>query len=417
MYPGPIVQGRCFLFLQGPHGVFFRLLAQRLRARGHRVERINLNGGDRHDWQGQGHDFTARCEEWPIFIDQFIERHGVTDLVLYGDCRPMHRYAHGIARHRGCRIHVFEEGYIRPDFMTLERDGVNGNSALPADPNFYLEEGRRLPPMQALPGVPASFDRRARDVLAYHLASARGRFRFRHYRSHRPRNVTVEAAGWLWRALTRPAARRRSADALGRLGERPYFLLPLQLSSDHQIRTHSPFPDMEVATSYVLQSFAAHAPDDAMLVIKQHPLAYDLRDPEHAIMRQARRLKIAGRVIFVRFANLEPLIAGARGVVTVNSTTGTLALRWSIPTIVLGHAVYDIPLITHQGSLDAFWGHPTAPEAEVYEAYCRVLYHRCLIHGGYLSEEGLEMLVENAVPRLEAEDPASLPAYRAVSTE
>lgn len=406
MHPGTIAQDRCFLFLQGPHGVLFRRLAQRLRARGHRIERINLNGGDRHDWQGpqqeQSHDFTGSADEWPIFINRFIERHRVTDLVLYGDCRPLHRAAHGIARHRGCRIHVFEEGYIRPDFMTLERDGVNGHSALPADPHFYLDEARRLPPVDALPPVPASFDRRAQDVLAYHLASLRRRLRFRGYRSHRPRNMAVEAAGWLRRALTRSLARRRSADALDQLGDRPFFFLPLQLSSDHQIRTHSPFTDMDVATSYILQSFAAHASDDALLVIKQHPLSYDLRSPARPIMRTARRLGVGDRVFYLEASELEPLIARALGVVTVNSTTGTLALRWGVPTIVLGDAVYDMPLITHQGSLDGFWRHPVPPDASVYEAFCRVLYHRCLVHGGYLSDEGLAMLVKNAVPRLEA---------------
>ncbi|HEV7291550.1 MAG TPA: capsular biosynthesis protein [Devosia sp.] len=366
MYQAPVVRGRRFLFLQGPHGPFFHLLAERLRLEGHAVERINLNGGDRHDWQGQGHDYTGGTGQWPMFVDDFIRQHDITDLILYGDCRPLHRAAHGIARRRGCRIHVFEEGYIRPDFMTLERDGVNGNSALPGDPHFYLNEARGLPPIAPLPGVPASFERRLQQVLAYHVASLGTALRFRRYRSHRPHNMAVEAAGWMRRALTRSWAMRRSARTLERLGTQPFFLLPLQLSSDHQIRTHSPFAGMEVATDYILQSFAAHAPGGTLLVIKQHPLAYDLRTPAAAIARQARRLNIAGRVMFVEEADLDLLIGRTLGMVTVNSTAGTLALRRGIPTMVLGHAVYDMPLVTHQGSLDGFWLHPQPPQADVY---------------------------------------------------
>jgi capsular polysaccharide export protein len=69
---------------------------------------------------------------------------------------------------------------------------------------------------------------------------------------------------------------------------------------------------------------------------------------------------------------------------------------------VLGDAVYDIPRITHQGGLDGFWETPSAPEAKVYDAFRRVLIDRCLVHGGYFSEDGLRMLVEGSVARLEA---------------
>jgi capsular polysaccharide export protein len=41
---------RRFLFLQGPPGPFFRLLGAALATRGHGVLRVNLNGGDAHDW-------------------------------------------------------------------------------------------------------------------------------------------------------------------------------------------------------------------------------------------------------------------------------------------------------------------------------------------------------------------------------
>ena len=40
---------RTFLFLQGPHGPYFAMLADALRARGHKALRININGGDKVD--------------------------------------------------------------------------------------------------------------------------------------------------------------------------------------------------------------------------------------------------------------------------------------------------------------------------------------------------------------------------------
>lgn len=401
---------RGFLFLQGPHGSFFRRLGDRLAWEGQRVERINFNAGDRRDWGKGGHDFTGGEEEWPLFLDRFMEANGITDLVLYGDCRPLHHAAHGIARLRGCRIHVFEEGYIRPDFMTLERDGVNGNSTLSRDPDWYLAEAAALPAAPDLSPIAGSFERRLRETMSYHWLMTTRRFQFRHYRNHRPMNTPAEAAGWMWKWVKRPRDRRRSAAALKALGERPFFCFPLQLSSDAQIRIHSPFADMAVAIRYVVRSFARHAPADTLLVVKQHPLAADMVNYERIVAREAEQAGIGARVLYVERANIDTLVARALGVVTVNSTTGTLALRAGTPTKVLGQAVYDIPRITHQGSLDAFWSHPVAPEAAVYDAFCRVLRDRCLVHGGYHSEEGLDRLVEGSARRLLAEEGQAAPA-------
>lgn len=398
---------RAFLFLQGPHGSFFRRLGDRLSWEGHRVERINFNAGDRHHWGAGGHDFTDGEDEWPLFIDRFMEAYGITDLVLYGDCRPLHHAAHGIARLRGCRIHVFEEGYIRPDFMTLERDGVNGNSTLSRDPDAYLAEAAALPPAPQLPAIAGSFKRRLRETMSYHWLMTTRWAQFRHYKNHRPMKTLAEAAGWLWKWAKRPRDRRRSAAALKALGDQPFFCFPLQLASDAQIRIHSPFADMTTAIRYVVRSFARHAPADTLLVIKQHPLAADMVNYERIVRREAEQAGIVTRVLYVERANIDSLVARALGVVTVNSTTGTLALRQGTPTKVLGQAVYDMPRITHQGSLDAFWAHPVAPEPEVYDAFCRVLRERCLVHGGYHSEEGLERLVDGSARRLLADDEPS----------
>ncbi len=396
-------EAKALLFLQGPHGPFFRRLGDALADAGHRVYRINLNGGDRLDWGPGGIDYRGTGDDWPLFLDAFLRDHGITDVILYGDCRAVHRAAHGIAKLRGCRIHVFEEGYIRPDFLTLEREGVNGNSTLSDDPDWYLAEAARLPPAPVFDGVPASFQRRARQTIAYNVATVTGRLRFPFYRSHRPSGAWYEAIGWIGRRVFSKGDRRQSEEAMRAIGDRPYFCLPMQLSSDHQIRTHSPFEDMTVAIAFVIRSFAAHAPADTLLVLKRHPLDADLVPYGRIIAREAERNGVGDRVFYLPEGDVTTLVERARGVVTVNSTTGTLALRKGIPTAVLGDAVYHMPRITYQGTLDAFWCNPVAPDMAVYDAFCRVLIDRCLVHGGYLSEEGLDVLVRGAMARLDGD--------------
>lgn len=391
---------KTFLFLQGPPGPFFALLAARLAKEGHQVRRINFNGGDRTSWHGAATDYRGTAEAWPRFFDAFVVQERVTDLVLFGDCRPLHRAAHGMATLRKLRIHVLEEGYLRPDWMTLEVDGVNGNSTLSRDPEWYLEKARTLPPLPNHPPVASSFERRAREAVAYYAQSIAQVWRFPHYRSHRPQHPLRELHGWVWRMGARHAARARAAETLRALGAAPYFAFPLQLNSDHQIRTHSPFGSMKVAAEYVIDSFARSAPPDARLLIKEHPLDNGLINWRRLIARTAAAHGIADRVLLLEDGDIARIVAGARGVVTINSTTGTLALSAGVPVAVLGQAVYHIAGITHQGPLDFFWRAPRPPRPDLYDAFCRVLMNRCLIHGGFLSDEGLELLVSGAVERL-----------------
>jgi len=403
---------REFLFLQGLAGPFFSRLGLALAAAGHGVHRVNFNGGDKVYWKGPGAtDYRGGLAGWPRFLATMLDEREITDLILFGDCRPLHCAAIDVARARGVQIHVFEEGYIRPDFVTLEVGGVNGHSKLERDPAYYLEAARGLTPMPPPPGIPSSFARRAKEDLVYNLATLALVPLFPGYRTHRPWHILHEYAGWALRLLRQKAEARRSAVTLDQLeaGGRPYFVFPLQLDCDYQIRVHSHFKGVQPAIELVLASFAAHAPADTLLVVKAHPLDNGLVDWGRRTRQVAASLGISDRIVFLEAGDIDVLVRPARGLVTVNSTTGTLALRHGVPTLVLGDAVYDIPRITDQGGIDNFWVDPTPPDMDVYAAFRRVLIDRCLIHGGYFSDEGLAMLVAGACARLEASEPAEAP--------
>jgi capsular polysaccharide export protein len=391
-----------FLFLQGPPGPFFDRLGSALRDLGHAVHRIHLNAGDVASWTGPAIDYRGTAERWPSFVDDYLVHHAITDVILFGDCRPLHNAARGMARLRGVRVHVFEEGYIRPDWATLELDGVNGHSSLPRDPKWYLTAARTLPPLAKLPTVPSRFRRRAQEATSYYARTSIGRWRFPHYKSHRDRSAPAEAFGWLKQFALRGVHEEQAETALAKLHGKRYFALPLQLSSDHQIRVHSLFGTMQAGASYVIESFARSAPDDTYLLVKEHPLDSSLFSWRRFIRREARRLNVGDRVIFAKGGKIDDIVENSLGVVTVNSTTGTLALACGIPVIALGQAIYNIPGITFEGPLDAFWSNPTPPDPRIWDAFCRVLQARCLVYGGFASDEGIAMLVEGSIARLVA---------------
>ena len=391
---------RSFLFLQGPPGPFFAMLGDQLRLRGCAVHRINLNGGDRRDWPMGGVDYRGRMSRWPIYVDRFLREHNITDIMLYGDCRPMHLAAHGIAKLRGVNIHVLEEGYIRPDWMTLEPDGVNGRSRLSRDPKWFLEQARLLPPVPALPSITASFKRRAHDSYWHYHHIVTGRLRFPFYRPHRPGSIVLDGFGWLNRFRLAKRRAEQAAETLTAIENEAYFLFPLQLTADYQIRAHSPFGDMKTAAEYVMESFAKCAPRGVKLVIKEHPLDSTFFNWRAFTEKMARRLGCADRILHIDGGDLGALSTGSCGMVCVNSTSGTLALAGGKPVIVLGDAIYDIPGLTDQGTLDAFWSMPRAPDPAIFDAFHRVLADRCLVRGGLASLSATEILLTGVIDRL-----------------
>jgi capsular polysaccharide export protein len=398
------LSARRFLFLQGPPGPFFKLLGRKLRDLGHRVYRINLSGGDRYDWDEDATDYRGTRSAWPIFFDRFLRSNRITDVIIYGDCRPVHQAAIRMAKLRRIRVFVFEEGYVRPDWMTLERDGVNGHSPFDRDPELILTAGRWLPEIPDLPPITAEFRRRARDSYWHYHRVVTGRLSFPFYRTHRSHSIVGEGFGWLLKFARRRRRARQAEVALTAIAGKRFVLFPLQLTGDYQIRAHSPFDSMTQAVDYVLDSFAAFAPPDQLLLVKEHPLDASWRNWRTFLRRRAGKLGIEDRVICIDGGDLQQLSTSSIGMVCVNSTSGTLALEHGIPVVVLGDAVYDVPGITHQSGLDRFWQDPERPDPELYAAFKKALHAKCLVRGGLASASATDTLVQNSAERLLAED-------------
>lgn len=397
-------KSRRVLLLQGIMGPFFRQLGQALRDAGHTVFKVNFNGGDRAYWRlPKGIDYRSTIDEWPEFFASLLKKHAITDIMLFGDCRDHHALALDQCRLHGVNAYVFEEGYIRPDWVTMEIGGVNGYSNLPRDPAWYRSLAAQLPPIPQHQKVSSSFWRRATEGFVYNTADVLTRWRYRGWQNHRPWHPVVEGMGWARKLSRRNTRRQQAQDLIDRLNtqEQAYFLFPLQLDSDAQIRLHSPFVGISDALKDVLTSFAHYAPRDVRLVVKEHPLDNGVRDWETETGDLARRLGIADRVDYLGWGDIEAISQRSQGMVTINSTSGTLALAQGIPVIVLGTAVYAMPELTFQDHLDRFWTDRTPPDRGTFRAFRRVLIDRCLIPGGFFSREALDKVVRHAVARFE----------------
>ncbi|MDK1384297.1 capsule biosynthesis protein [Sinorhizobium sp. 8-89] len=394
---------RTFLFLQGPSSPIFAKIAAGLEELGHTCLRINLNVGDQIFWRRRGADnYRGSMSAWPAYVEAFIRRHAVSDLVLLGEERPYHKAAIAAARERGVAVFIVEMGYLRPDWLTLERGGMSSNSHFPAEADRILRAAADLPEPDWRRLYEQSFLAEAVYDLLYNLPNVFLWFLFPGYRRHAIFHPLAEYAGWLLRLITQ-GRRQRAADALiGSLTSEGtgYFVYPLQLETDYQLRAHSPFNSQKEAIRAILASFARHAPADSTLAIKTHPLDNGLIRWRKIIFEEAAKAGVADRVAYLDGGNLDVLVQGSAGVVTVNSTAGLHALKQGKPVKVLGSAVFDIAGLTDQQPLDLFWQGPQAPDPALSVALFRLMAAAIQVRGNFYSSAGTSAGAKAIVERL-----------------
>ncbi len=405
-------ESRSFLFLQGPHGPFFHRLGAMLRAAGCTVHRIGFNRGDQAFWPDRASyiPFKGRPEDWPATLERQIDALKVTDIVLYGDTRPIHAAAVAAARARGLTLHVFEEGYLRPYWVTYERGGSNGHSRLMrlsvADMRAALA---RSPSDQ--PDAPTSWGDMRQHMFwgaLYHWFVFAGAGSYPRFRPHRALTVWQEAKLHLRRLLLQPVHRweRILKTAAIRRSGHPLHLALLQLEHDASFRSHSPFRSMTEFLGVVIDGFAKGAPRHHHLVFKAHPLE-DGRTPLRSeIRRLAAAHGLSDRVHFIPGGKLGPPLDAARSAVTVNSTAGQQVLWRGLPLRTFGAAVYAKPEFVSQQPLPDFFAAPARPDLRAYRDYRRYLLETSQVPGGFYSARGRRELLRHVTDMmLSPEDP------------
>ncbi len=412
----PDARERSFLFLQGPHGPFFARLGARLRESGARVVRVGFNAGDRAFWPDRAHYIPHRegPEAWPAHLAALLERHAITDIVLYGDTRPVHRMAIEEARARGLTVHVFEEGYLRPWWITYERGGSNGNSRIMQwsldDIRARLKgHGGRLAP------APDHWGDLRQHVFygaLYHwfvMFLNRG---YPGFQPHRSLGVGQEFRLYLRRLLMMPArraARFLHTRRLLRSGH-PYHLALLQLDHDTSLRDHGPFSDMGEFLELVISGFAAGAPAHHHLAFKAHPLESGRLPLARRTREIAARHGVGGRVHFIEGGKLGRLLDHAQSVVTVNSTAAHQALWRGLAVRAFGRAIYAKPELVSDQPIAEFFAASRRPDPAAYADFRRFLLATSQIPGGYYSAAGRRQLLR-LLPNLllAAQDPYDVP--------
>ena len=409
--------------MTAPFGPFGRALAEQLTAEGASVARMLFNAGDAAYWRRSGaQPYTGDVRRWPARLAKMVQDQGLTDLIVFGEGGPYNQgvlsqstrlkalrdegrgsrvetsegafeASNDIARPSNAgstldprpsshplRIWVLENGYFRPDWITVEENGVNASSGLPRDRKSYDPP---IPEMLPTRAVGRILPHHVINISLYHAMQPFGRLVFRRYVYPYTQSPWLQFVGHVRRYLSLTVRSKTQSDAQVIRARGPFFLACLQREGDAQLLRYSHYADNTAFLAEVLSSFAKHAPAETRLVIKNHPLDPGLVDLARMTHVLAVERGIADRVDFIDGGNLAALCRASSGMVVNNSSAALSALGFSTPVKVLGDAFFDIEGLTDQQSIDAFWTAPLPPEDDLYKRFKAHVINRTQVNGNY----------------------------------
>lgn len=395
------------LFLQGPLGPFFSRLAARMSSLGFSTYKINFNGGDKYYSQADFlFDYRGGLNTWRRYLSRFVVRNEIDVIVVYGDCREYHQVARAVAKQKNCRLWVFEEGYIRPNYITFEEGGVNAYSSLNIESKEHaqaLSKTWGISNTRSNIEFGETFFHRLCYGIAYYFARTVSKKWLKNDGHHRPYSGLDEARYWLAairrKMIYRFTESNLDQQVISRWAKKFYFV-PLQVHCDSQIHTHSQYHNVGEFIRDVVASFASHAPKGTALVLKHHPMDRGFRNYSVLVKRLAMRYGLGDRLIYGHELHIPTMLRNAIGTVTVNSTVGLSALYHGCPTKVMGNANYNLPGLTSSNSLDEFWCEPQPVDREYLKFYREAIRRHTQLNGNFYRD--VDIACEQVLDALKA---------------
>ncbi len=399
------------LLLQGPVGEFFQKLSDYWIVRGAEVIKVNFNPGDDHFYKDKAIQYKESLYQWPRYLRELLISREVDAVFLFGDCRNIHKPARSLCDTLNIDLWCFEEGYFRPNFYTLEKNGVNYYSSL-TNTNPYSLSAQEIKTL--LVSYPKRFTQMCLAGFRYWLANVMHTTQYPYYTHHRDLNFQ-KAAYWIrsfLRYLEYKVSERHirklitspdlnfgpsstlnsvsSSTSLSGSNSRSFFLVPLQVHDDSQMTEHSDYHSVEEFIEEVLSSFAEFVKESSSLdsvIIKHHPMDRGHVHYGSFISSLSDSLGISSQVFYVHDLALPEIFPHCKGCITVNSTFGLQSLSHQVPVITMGRCFYAKEGLTFQGTLNEFWRNPGAVNKDIFNNYKAHVIATTQVNGCLYSKE------------------------------
>ncbi|MEM8650227.1 MAG: hypothetical protein AAGF54_06830 [Pseudomonadota bacterium] len=393
------------LLLNGPVGPFFKLLQIQLNQSNFDAWRVCFNAGDLYFSNKEKRiSYTRSPDEFDDWLNAILVNGRFDAILFMGSERQLNIAAKNVAERNNVAVLSLEEGYFRPGFITMEEGGNNRSSPLAGRlPPANFESVQKI----ANPEIESSFSRLVWWGFVYFVfrglfTPISGRRTF-----HKKRPLVSEAFFWLRNYKRWLTHQRRNYLLTERLLEKKnkqYYLLPLQVADDTQLTMAGRGWNNDRFLEAAISSFAKHAPPGTELVIKVHPISRGHSNELSNAAALAKLYGAEGRVHVIDTGSLGLLCRHARGMLTINSTSGLAAIAHGTPLFVIGDAIYRHPTLAwcanSIGELNEFWIKGNAAEPSLRQRYLAWISEEAVLSGDFYADRGISAALDEVSQKL-----------------
>ena len=381
-----LIEGNC-LFLMGPIGTFFARLAGYLEDNNVRTYKILF---PLHEY-GFSKSRIIRYDQdiniFKNFLRETIVNFEIKHIFMYGNVLIPHKQALELARElnkagKDIKTHIFELGYLRPNFVTLENEGINYNSSLIKSREFYSKQDS----YSVLP-VPKKHARlRIRKIwktisFINHSLKNYKIVEKAHKLQPKPIYVWFQIKGFFLKYFFFFTEYKLKKNFL----RKKFFLVILQVSTDSQLTEGSDIKDNKKFIYEVIKEFAEAKLNNINLVFKHHPRDRGYTNYHNQIQKISKEFGIQNSVFYIHDYFLSKLFQNPNctGTILINSTVGYQSLYHSVPLKSLGVTPYNIEGLSDQKDLASFFRNPSPVNKLLFKKFYKYILENSQINGNF----------------------------------
>lgn len=297
------------------------------------------------------------------YLKDFVRENQVDLVICHNDLRWQHAIAKNVCHEMGVKVLFFEEGYFRPDTITVDHSGVNSYSSLPKSAEFYRNANTKAKTLKSFAN--ATSLQRILRLVHFNIFMVLDTLGVLFSINTETRNKEYSFKKYFGLFINKLMVQTTPKAPSTALPDR-YIFVALQVSEDTQTVIHSPFAGTQDFIDTVEQAFYQMpkiARDHVKLVFKKHP------------MEGPKPYRFNTESV-VLTADTNYLIQNSIGVVLINSSTIAQCLRLNKPVITLGNSFFDISGLTYktdrtklEAALIALLSNEIALDKSLYEKF------------------------------------------------
>ena len=375
------------LFLMGPIGSFFSRLSSYLAKKEIKTYKISFPLYEFGFSKSKRIYFNKDILSFKEFLKQVILKKEIKHIFMYGNVLIPHRQALDLSQElqkEGIKIntHIFELGYLRPNFVTLESDGINFTSSLILNKDFYMQqEGYKKLPTVAKHGLRI---RKFWKLITFinHCFQNYKIVEFEHKLQPKPHFLWFQIKGFLLKyyfQLSEYKLKKKYFNI------NSFFITILQVSTDSQLTKGSNFKNNYEFIEYVIKNFSNSNIKNVNLIFKHHPRDRGYINYSDHIKLISKKFNIEKKVFYFHDCFLSNIFSNpnCKGTVLINSTVGYQSLFHSVPVKSLGVAPYNIEGLSDQKSLTSFFRNPSKVDKSLFLKFYRYIIENSQINGNF----------------------------------